>query len=344
MNRILDQRLKPSNIIAPALGDEDEGYVPLPLRLLPADCEVPFSIFIKVKNKEDLDPTFTAVCSEGQAFHAAWHAQLGEMKVPWVYFLQDDEEKALGFIDHNLKNLLADDRLANENKASLIYDITIIWMRHFYKAESFRTGQRVGLAMRYIDSLYDLINQDRTSSGFVMDIWRHEFSLYAHSLNLCLLGLAFVTYLGWTNLEARAFGMGALLHDIGKTQVPGQILNKNSPLSPDEWDTIKRHPGVGFRMLKNFTGLRREVLLMVLQHHENGDGSGYPDGLKLDNIHPWARILRILDGYEAMTSPRPWRNAFPPTNALWGMREEWEKSTSYDPGYLKAFIKFLAGL
>jgi HD-GYP domain-containing protein (c-di-GMP phosphodiesterase class II) len=80
---------------------------------------------------------------------------------------------------------------------------------------------------------------------------------------------------------------------------------------------------------------------MVLQHHENGDGSGYPEKLRLASIHPWARILRILDTYEAMTADRPWRLARSPQETLWAMRNDWQKGRIYDPAYLKAFIKFL---
>ena len=70
---------------------------------------------------------------------------------------------------------------------------------------------------------------------------------------------------------------------------------------------------------------------------------GYPDGLKLRQIHPWARILRILDSFEAMVSIRHWRAARPPKEALWSLRRDWEKYRTYDPDYLSHFIKFLAG-
>jgi HD-GYP domain-containing protein (c-di-GMP phosphodiesterase class II) len=81
---------------------------------------------------------------------------------------------------------------------------------------------------------------------------------------------------------------------------------------------------------------------MVLQHHEYGDGSGYPEGLKLAAIHPWARVLRILDSYEALTARRRWRQEHNPSQALWIMRQEWENSVVFDPHYLARFIKFLA--
>jgi HD-GYP domain-containing protein (c-di-GMP phosphodiesterase class II) len=81
----------------------------------------------------------------------------------------------------------------------------------------------------------------------------------------------------------------------------------------------------------------------VLRHHENGDGSGFPEGLKLSAIHPWARIMRIIDSYDGLTGERPGYSPISPKEALWTMRQHWEESKVYDHYYLLAFIKFLAG-
>jgi HD-GYP domain-containing protein (c-di-GMP phosphodiesterase class II) len=106
---------------------------------------------------------------------------------------------------------------------------------------------------------------------------------------------------------------------------------------------IQRHPLEGFRMLQSFAHIPWEALQMVLRHHENGDGSGYPEGLKLSAIPTWARIMRIIDSYEELTSERPWRPPISPKEALWTMRQQWEESKIYDHHYLMAFITFLAG-
>ncbi len=217
-------------------------------------------------------------------------------------------------------------------------------MRHFLRSEQGRTGPRLQLAFRYLDEVCALISSEQTQSSFIMDLWQHDQSLYAHSLNTCLIGLSFVIYLGWRRGEVRDFGLGALLHDIGMTKVPAQILKKPGKLDDTEMEIVRRHPLAGFHILENYAVLRWEILLMVAQHHEQGDGSGYPEGLKLNKIHPWARILHILDSYEALTTQRCWRPSYPPKDALWVMRTEWGKSQSYDQAYLKLFIKFLAAL
>ena len=81
---------------------------------------------------------------------------------------------------------------------------------------------------------------------------------------------------------------------------------------------------------------------MVLYHHERMDGSGYPDGLKMAKIHPLARVMRLIDSFEALVSPRSWRPGHPPAEALWIMRQDWQESGMFDAGLLAEFIKFIA--
>ncbi|MGA8142512.1 MAG: HD domain-containing phosphohydrolase [Candidatus Acidiferrales bacterium] len=118
-----------------------------------------------------------------------------------------------------------------------------------------------------------------------------------------------------------ALRRGGILHDIGKIAVPEHILQKPGPLTPDEWKTVKEHPVVGERIcapLKSF----RLVLPIIRHHHEKLDGSGYPDGLKGDQIPLTARILQTVDIYDALTTNRPYRNALRPEQAIATMREE----------------------
>jgi HD-GYP domain-containing protein (c-di-GMP phosphodiesterase class II) len=343
MTKIWDQPLKASKVISP-WREEDEGFVPLPLCRLPSDGEVPFEVYIKIKVKKDSEPEFVHCCGREQVFPRHWREKLMALQIPWVYFPVGDHDQVLQYLNRRMECSLADENLDNREKIRLIYDVSLIWLRDLFMAEEERIGQRLGLALRYVDGMWEAVTREQSQGSFVLELWRLNQGIYTHSLNLCLLGLAFVSYLGWTGEEAQAFGQGALLHDIGMTQVPRAILNKKDHLTADDREVIKKHTFYGFRLLKNFASLRREILLMTLQHHENGDGSGYPDGLRLAAIHPWARILRILDSYEAMTAARPWREALAPKEALWTMRSEWEKSNSYDPRYMASFIKFLAGI
>ena len=142
-----------------------------------------------------------------------------------------------------------------------------------------------------------------------------------HCDRLAKYSVAMAERLGLPREQRVALRRAGVLHDIGKTAVPEQILVKRGPLTESEWVVMRQHPGVGERIcapLKSF----RLVLPIIRHHHEKLNGSGYPDGLKGDQIPLTARILQITDVYDALTTDRPYRAALPQDEALEIMREE----------------------
>jgi putative two-component system response regulator len=132
-----------------------------------------------------------------------------------------------------------------------------------------------------------------------------------------------------------------VVHDIGKIAVPDAIILKPAALSPEEWKLMREHPAIGERIcapLKSF----RAVLPIIRHHHEKLDGSGYPDGLKGDQIPITARVLQIVDVYDALTTVRPYKAAFSITDALQTMKSEVSKGW-WDPQIFGAFEKFIRG-
>jgi HD-GYP domain-containing protein (c-di-GMP phosphodiesterase class II) len=128
---------------------------------------------------------------------------------------------------------------------------------------------------------------------------------------------------------------GALLHDVGKIGVPDFILHKPGPLTPEEWDDMKRHPGIGHEMLRDISFLSGAAEI-VHCHHERFDGKGYPRGLMGDEIPLGARIFAIADTFDAMTSDRPYRKALPAEVARWEILRH--SGTQFDPQVVQAFL------
>lgn len=133
----------------------------------------------------------------------------------------------------------------------------------------------------------------------------------------------------------RHIARGAFLHDIGKMAVPDSILRKPGPLTPEEWSVIRRHCDVGYQVLKKIPFLA-EAAEIVLTHHERFDGTGYPQGLKGDQIPLGSRIFAIADTLDAMISDRPYRAAKPVSAA----REEILRcsGTQFDPAIVAVFL------
>ncbi len=340
---ILQQSLEAKEIIIIPGREETEGYGALPVRDLAAGWEIPFDVYIKIKKKGETKPRFIRSCARGEVFPEEWHQKLLQLRIPCVYVSLEEMDRVLQYLHHNLEMVLADETLTEKAKSLRVCDATHMWIHNFFANEKQRAGQQVKLALKFLDALFEVIKRDHYHIYYLMEIRRHSYRLYTHCLHVSLLGLAFTRFLNWDGEEILEFGLGALIHDIGLIHTPRLILEKQGLLAPEEMALVKRHPLDGYLMMQELASLRREALQMVLQHHENGDGSGYCSGLKINAIHPWARILRILDSYEAMTAQRPWRPAMEPKEALWIMRTDWEKSKLFDHHYLTSFIRFLAG-
>jgi len=142
-----------------------------------------------------------------------------------------------------------------------------------------------------------------------------------HCARLSKYSVALAERLGLPAELQVALRRAGVVHDIGKVAVPEHILLKGGPLSPEEWIVMREHPVVGERIcapLKSF----RHVLPIIRHHHEKLDGSGYPDGLKGDEIPLTARVLQTVDVYDALTTERPYRKALPSEKAVAIMREE----------------------
>lgn len=143
--------------------------------------------------------------------------------------------------------------------------------------------------------------KDVVSMLLIME--RGDHYTYNHSLQVGVLSYYIATWLGYTEEEAYIAGKAGYLHDMGKSMIPDEILNKPDKLTPEEYQEMKKHTLYGFDIIRNSTSDEISAIV-ALQHHEREDGSGYPHGLLKEEIHPFASITAIADVYSAMISDR----------------------------------------
>ncbi len=129
---------------------------------------------------------------------------------------------------------------------------------------------------------------------------------------------------------------GAYLHDIGKLAVPDPILQKPDKLTPEEWVVMKSHTTTGAEILSKVPFLPKETLDVVRHHHENWDGTGYPDQIKGEDIPVLARVFSIVDTFDALYSPRPYKKAWKPAEIIEELRHQ--RGKKFDPKLVDAFI------
>lgn len=193
----------------------------------------------------------------------------------------------------------------------------------FHQANPPHTLNRIRISIS--SSMQNLIVATETKDAYTA----------GHNYRVAMYGLQLARAMGLDAESLRALARGGLIHDVGKIQIPGEILNKPGKLDADERSAIEQHPVIGYEMCK-YIGFMTEELSVIRHHHERWDGTGYPDKLKGTQISLLARILAIADVYDALTSRRAYREPWSQARALQTIVEG--SGTHFDPDCVSAFV------
>lgn len=194
-----------------------------------------------------------------------------------------------------------------------IFGLSMIWLiswiqakktyKVFYEQELQQLQNLVLLAQEKQNNGNNILG---TIHALAATVDAKDHYTYGHSEKVAKYATAIAQELGYSQDSLESVRVAALLHDIGKIGIPDHLLGKSRPLSPKEWEVMRSHPDLGVAILKHIDAIK-DCLVAVLHHHECYDGSGYPAGLRGEDIPLNARILTVADAYDAMTSERPYR-------------------------------------
>ncbi|MGN0351843.1 MAG: HD-GYP domain-containing protein [Roseburia sp.] len=165
----------------------------------------------------------------------------------------------------------------------------------------------------------DLLSAIDSNDAIAIDISALKTSdeyTFKHSVDVATISMIVAKQQGLSRNQIREIGLAGLLHDIGKTKVPPEILNKPEKLTPEEFDIMKQHPVFGYEMMKNRPDSSPAISLGILQHHEKMNGNGYPLGCTGEKISPYARILTVADIYDALVTERAYKAAYSQRDAV----------------------------
>ncbi|MFN3372877.1 MAG: PAS domain S-box protein, partial [Chloroflexus sp.] len=208
-------------------------------------------------------------------------------------------------------------------------------------------AERVGNALRRTE-LFEQVQQahdklwaayDATIEGWARALDLRDHETEGHSRRVTELTMRIARRMGFSDEDLVHIRWGALLHDIGKMGIPDAILNKPGPLDEQEWAIMRTHPALAVELLHPIDFLA-PALAIPWCHHEKWDGTGYPRGLRGEEIPLAARIFAVVDVYDALTSDRPYRAAWPPERALAYIREQ--AGRHFDPQVVEVFLAFYA--
>ena len=170
-------------------------------------------------------------------------------------------------------------------------------------------------------------------------IKKHDPYTALHCMNVCTLVVAIAQADGVDPGRLAMITTGTLLHDVGKTRVPLEILNKPGRFEPHELAEMRKHAKYSGDIMREEGGFTEEQIAIAEQHHEMLDGSGYSDGLKADEIHPYARMTAVADVYDALTAKRVYKPAMPMHQALMMLHKN--RGTEFDEHFVDLFVRAL---
>lgn len=186
-----------------------------------------------------------------------------------------------------------------------------------------------------VSKIYASCNNPNSLLDMMMCIRNLDDATYVHSMNVALICNLFAHWLKYDKDETELLTVAGLLHDIGKLFIPPAILKKPGKLTDDEFRVIKAHPKLGYDILMS-QNVDPRIASAALHHHERCDGGGYPDGISLNQIEPFAKIVAIADVYDALTANRVYRGPICPLEVI-GIFQT-EGLSIYDPGFLMTFL------
>jgi HD-GYP domain-containing protein (c-di-GMP phosphodiesterase class II) len=205
--------------------------------------------------------------------------------------------------------------------------------------EEARMGKTVdsGVAKQLVQEITDSVTRNPGALISLARLKSVDDYTYMHSVAVCAMMVALGKQLGLGEAEIRSAGVAGLMHDLGKAVMPVEVLNKPGKLTEAEFAIMKKHPEEGYQMLQAGFSVDPMVMDVCLHHHEKVDGSGYPKGLKGDEISLYAKMGAVCDVYDAITSNRPYKSGWDPAESLRKMAE-WS-SGHFDAKVFQAFVK-----
>jgi len=180
-----------------------------------------------------------------------------------------------------------------------------------------------------VSSMLDSLFKDPAAVLGLTAIKSHDNYTLNHSINVCILALSLGASLGLDSDSLKSLGLSSLLYDLGKVRVPEDILNKEGPLSADEWQIVKSHAAEGADLLKRIQLVDQMPMVVAYEHHQRHDMQGYPEDDTHHEQHLFSKIVALCDAYDAMTTRRPFRREIRPDKALAVLMQG--RNKAYDP-------------
>jgi len=334
-----DQRdEQPDDVEGPSRREQDEDrveYLPMALGVMQPGTLAPVDLFIHVG-----PPAGYLLYKKAQdELREDIRERLVEHGVDSLYVRSSDEDVFYEYVEEHISTIIRDGLVPAENACKLVYDTSSRVMEDTFDEP--RAGRNLRRAHRMVQATVQTIMKDPEGLWHMTSIASHDYYTYTHCVHVSMfLVAASYDILGIRDAKMlRLIGSGGILHDIGKSEIPREILNKPGKLTEEEFKKVKEHPVLGLDLVRDDRYLEAAAARIISGHHEHYDGGGYPAGLSGERIDRIVRLSTIIDVYDALTTTRCYADARSAYKALDMMFHEMDEA--FDVNILEAFVQFL---
>jgi len=313
-------------------------YIPIELESLRLDTVKAFDLFLHVDAGEEKQVLYLS-CDI--PFSEEARSNLLSKGIKYLYVPKDQEDAYMGYLCQNLEDILCDPDIPVEKRATILCRAAYSSVKDTFSDPS---SESIQSAKGVVGHTVTLVRKtDNLSAMQLLDATSRDRSLFVHAVNVMLMGVALTEKLlpKISQKDLEKVGAACLLHDIGKSQLPTEIVEKTEPLSAAERKLLRSHPAVGITVLDKTGHLDSVVQAVTLQHHERFDGSGYPKGLRKRQIHEYTHICSIANIFERLTTAKTSNGSVDCFTALKTMKAQ--AGSRFPNDYFETFVLMCAG-
>lgn len=252
-----------------------------------------------------------------------------------LYVCDEEYEKYKSYAQKHLHTIANSPDVPFAEKASIVYEkASEVMDELFHNPDALGNMQK---SQNIVNGFVTLVLQDEATLSSIMKIAAHDYYTHTHSINVSIYSLSLAKFIGLKEKELEDMGISSMLHDLGKSRVDWEIINKNGKLTDAEFDQMKKHPASGYDLALELGITDKHILAGIRSHHEKLDGNGYPDKLKDKQISLFPRIIAVCDVFDALTTKRSYKDAMTSFEAIKIMKEH--MSTHLDMRLVNTLIK-----
>lgn len=284
-------------------------------------------------------PTFKVFRNKGMYLSQTELDGLSASGMKNVYIQRGDVNEFTQYVETLIEDVHTTSSMVDEQKVTLLRQNAIGVMADIFSEP---TKENIDRGVKVVSGFVYMLMRDPKAYQLLSSLSSHDPYTLQHSVGVATTSIILAKKFGISSeKDLIEVGVGGLLHDIGKTKVPKEIINKNGPLDAEEWALMKQHAMHGYDILKTNPNVGTRARLAVLQHHEDPNGGGYPMGLFGGQIDLFAKIVALADIFNAITTDRSYSKAKPPFEAFVLIKSK--LSHRVDPKLFEALVLIYGG-